>query len=379
MMYRHNFGSASRDKNPQGGKRHFHLWFLIVLVIGIVVFVSARQAKKGSNLIDSSTTEGKLNEADRAAKGEKGDTYVFRKRLCANKVPTLELNGRTYGQIFNDSNHVQLVAARRSGIDPHKLGDPAKSKELVLLRSTKWYHVDTMYHARPYLTPEATLLLQYIGVRFEQLMEEQYPEKGNYRVIVTSALRTEESEQRLRRVNRNATDTSCHMYGTTFDLSAQRYRYGNECDTVVDYCKLVLAQVLYELRYEGLCYVKYERRSCFHITMRSTQYEGTGEWEMRRYLNPGSPSLIVKETTTKPKTETKTRTKAVTKKETSTKTKTVTKTETNKKTKTETKTVTKTKTNTTDKKERINDNPNRTPQPITERERLSLEQYERRY
>ena len=160
--------------------------------------------------------------------------------------------------------------------------------------STAFYSVDTMYHSKPYLLPEAVLLLDYIAHRFDQLMDEHYPQIGRHKVIVTSALRTEQSEQRLRRVNRNATDTSCHIYGTTFDLSAQRYEHiASGRDTVVDACKQMLALALYELRYEGLCYVKYERGSCFHITLRTTQYEGDAASELRSYVNPGSPDYLL--------------------------------------------------------------------------------------
>ena len=199
----------------------------------------------------------------------------------------------SYRELFNDSNYVQLSAARAIGLDPARIGDPAANTALVPIFSTALYRVDTMYHSEPYLLPEAVLLLDYIAHRFKTLMAEHYPAIGEHKVIVTSALRTEQSERRLRRVNRNATDTSCHCYGTTFDLSAQRYEHTpSGRDTVVDACKQMLALALYELRYEGLCYVKYERGSCFHITLRTTQYEGPLAAEQMAYVNPGSPRYL---------------------------------------------------------------------------------------
>ena len=207
-----------------------------------------------------------------------------------------------YRELFNDSNYVQLSAARANGIDPDRFSDPATCSGLVPVFSTKYYRVDTMYHAYPYLVPEAVLLLDYISTRFHQLMDLYYPDIGEHKVILTSALRTEQSERRLRRVNRNATDTSCHMYGTTFDLSAQRYEHvPTGRDTVVDACKRMLALALYEIRYEGLCYVKFERGSCFHITLRTTQYEGSASSEVRSYINPGSPQYLQTKAPPRPK------------------------------------------------------------------------------
>lgn len=381
-MYRHNFSSTSRSQHTQDGRKRFHLWLLAFVGIGIVVFVSARHSQNKTSNTDNSLNTEHTHSGKKTLTNKSKTEYVYRKRLNVKEIPPFDLKGQTYGQIFNDSNYVQLTAARQKGIDPHSLGDPAKNDKLVLLQSTEWYHVDTMYHARPYLIPEASLLLQYIGERFQQLMDENYPEKGKYRIIVTSALRTEESEQKLKRVNRNATDTSCHIYGTTFDLSAQRYRFENQCDTVVDYCKQMLAQVLYELRYEGLCYVKYERRSCFHITIRSTQYQGDANWEMKRYISPGSPSIVIPKVAVEKQNKSIQSKPVTTQKNTSTKENVSVQNTPAKPAKHNNKTVERSKPKqqqTIDKKDRSTERPTRTQQPITERERLSLEHFERNY
>ncbi len=265
-------------------------------------------------------------------------------------ISMLDFNKVSYRQLFNDSNYVQLAAARKCGIDPSTISNPSTNDGLVYIYSTCLYIVDTMYHSVPYLIPDAANLLRFIAERFQTLMRENYAEKGEYRIIVTSALRTKESERALRRVNRNATDTSCHIYGTTFDLSAQRYRHESGVDTVVDFCKQMLAQTLYELRSEGMCYVKYERGSCFHITVR----DGNGLTSVSRTPLPS----------------TKTKTNTITKINTEIKTKTNTNTETN--TKIRTKNVSNGRSQKNNSQVIINQT-----NELTERERLSMEQFEK--
>lgn len=395
MMYRPYTNPSGESRRKGVVKRKaLHLSVLVCLGAAIVVFVSARKVR------NSSSESGRHQEQWSAITGEhpKSNTNhmsetVVRRRIKRETIPAVDWRNETYRQLFNDSNYVQLSAARSIGINPHTLGDPAKSDELVSLFSTKCYHVDTMYHSRPFLIPEAVLLLHYIGDRFQKLMHERYPDLGAYKVIVTSALRTEESERNLRRVNRNATDTSCHIYGTTFDISAQRYLCQNETDTVVDRCKEILAEALYEIRYEGLCYVKYERGSCFHITLRTTQYEGESPSEMKQYVNPGSPTYLGMKTKTKPKTKTITKTQSETAAEAKPTNTTIIQSHTtptsNKKSKTTDNTKTRpdnkdnkksqTASKTQSKKEPTKQPPAVQQPRLTDRERLSLEQFERSY
>ena len=93
--------------------------------------------------------------------------------------------------------------------------------------------------------------------------------------IVTSVLRTRHDVARLQQYNGNATENSCHLYGTTFDISYTRYaplhvpgeRQGRAVRD--DTLKYILSEVLNDARQQGRCYVKYERKQkCFHITVR---------------------------------------------------------------------------------------------------------------
>lgn len=206
-------------------------------------------------------------------------------RLLRREIPAIAANSIRYRELFSDNNDVQLRAAKRMGLkNPEAVRQPEECDELVEVKTNEWYTVDTLYHSKPYLVPEATLLLTYISRRFEELQELEGMEK-KVRPIVTSMLRNRSQVGRLRRVNRNATENSCHLYGTTFDLSYCRF-VTTDGEEVLDngQYKQLLAMALYELRYEGLCYVKYERRPpCFHITVRAVDYEGELECAMEEF------------------------------------------------------------------------------------------------
>ncbi|MDE6300953.1 MAG: hypothetical protein K2M19_04495 [Muribaculaceae bacterium] len=174
-------------------------------------------------------------------------------------------------KVFNDSNHVHLEAARALGIDPLKESSAILSidRPLVTVTSCQEFYLDNLTHSFGYLVPEADELLHEIGRRFNDSLQARGG--GAYRMKVTSVLRTPASVRKLRRVNVNATEESTHMFGTTFDISYSKFI----CDDpeqphrTFEDLKNLLAEVLYDLRAEGRCYVKYEaKQSCFHITAR---------------------------------------------------------------------------------------------------------------
>ena len=213
------------------------------------------------------------------------DEVVLYNRLERSEIPEVSIDNIRYAELFADMNDVQLATARKIGLsNPERIDDPSKCQQLQLVQETKWYAIDTLRHSKPYLVPEGALLLRYIGERYADLQRE-YGVQRDVRPIVTSMLRSKTDVRRLRRVNRNATENSCHEYGTTFDLSYTRFMT-DEGEVVTDDAiyKKLLAKALYELRYEGLCYVKYERRQpCFHITVRKAEYDGPLACEMKQY------------------------------------------------------------------------------------------------
>ena len=129
--------------------------------------------------------------------------------------------------------------------------------------------MDSLTHSYPYLVPEAAELLADIGRAFRDSLDARGG--GDYRIKVTSMLRTPATVRSLRRVNRNATEESTHQYGTTFDISYSKFICDNPAATrrTFEDLKNLLGEILYDLRASGRCYVKYEyRQSCFHITVR---------------------------------------------------------------------------------------------------------------
>ena len=183
----------------------------------------------------------------------------------------------SYKRSFNDLNDVQLTTAKRIGIRPiasrEEAEDEVESAYLERIASCERYDVDSLTHSIPYLIPKASALLDTIGVNFLDSLKHKglNPNK----IIVTSVLRTKDDVKRLRRTNGNASFNSCHFYGTTFDISWKRFTKVEHPegrpmqDVSADTLKLVLSEVLRDLRKADRCYVKYElRQGCFHITAR---------------------------------------------------------------------------------------------------------------
>ena len=120
----------------------------------------------------------------------------------------------------------------------------------------------------PYLVPKAQMLLNTIGINFVDSLQS----KGMalHLPIVTSVLRTNDDIRSLQHGNGNSVTNSCHCYGTTIDITYNRFMplAGHTPTRYDDTLKKVLAEVLYDLRAQGRCYVKYERRqACFHLTV----------------------------------------------------------------------------------------------------------------
>lgn len=116
------------------------------------------------------------------------------------------------------------------------------------------------------------MLLQDIGRSFfDSLQTKGVP---LHKIIVTSVMRSQSDVQRLRSHNQNATQNSCHMYGTTFDIAYNRYKTvaapgEHRREVRNDTLKWVLSEVLRDMRESQRCWIKYEvHQGCFHITVR---------------------------------------------------------------------------------------------------------------
>ena len=178
-----------------------------------------------------------------------------------------------FGNTFPDQNDVQLAAAEKLGVQPvaNRKDAERRMSELVYIGSNPFFHVDKLNNSIPYLVPKASVLLQDIGRSFfDSLQIKGVP---LHKIIVTSVLRSREDVEKLRGHNGNATQNSCHMYGTTFDICYNRYktvsppgvsRRAVRNDTL----KWILSEVLNDMRQQRRCLVKYEvHQGCFHITV----------------------------------------------------------------------------------------------------------------
>ena len=181
----------------------------------------------------------------------------------------------SYQKAFPDINDVQLVAARRWGVKPVKNRQDAEARkdELVYIGCSPYYIIDPLHSTIPYLVPRAAVMLQDIGQAFfDSLQVKGVP---LHRLIVTSVLRTQEDVAKLRRHNGNATENSCHLYGTTIDICYNRYQTVEDPDgprrreVRNDSLKFILSEVLNDMRQNNRCYIKYEvKQGCFHMTVR---------------------------------------------------------------------------------------------------------------
>ena len=181
----------------------------------------------------------------------------------------------SYKEAFPDSQSVQYASARRWGVESVQNRQEAerRKRELVYVGSNPYFFVDKMNRSIPYLVPRAAVLLNDIGKAFfDSLQMKQVP---LHKVIVTSVLRTKDDVDKLRNYNKNATENSCHLYGTTFDICYNRYKTVQDPDgpkrrqVQNDTLKWVLSEVLNDMRQNKRCYVKYEvKQGCYHITVR---------------------------------------------------------------------------------------------------------------
>lgn len=180
-----------------------------------------------------------------------------------------------FGNTFPDANDVQLASAKKMGVKPVADRHAAENmkKDLVYIASNPFFHVDRLKSSIPYLVPEASVLLQDIGRNFfDSLQVKGIP---LHKIIVTSVLRSKADIEKLRGHNANATENSCHLYGTTFDVCYNRYKTVQDPDGPArrqvrnDSLKWVLSEVLNDMRKNNRCWVKYEvKQGCFHITVR---------------------------------------------------------------------------------------------------------------
>jgi len=257
-------------------KRYLQGFFAVVAVLAIVRCVFPGVAEPRAAVAEAEVAADSAKAADtvvvakapaavRSSRFYRPDGSLVKNRIYS--VPSFKAT-------FPDSNSVQLVAAERYGVAPVQDREEAERRmsELVYVGSNPFYHVDKLNSSIPYLVPRAAVLLQDIGrAFFDSLQVKAIP---LHKIIVTSVLRTKDDVAKLRGRNGNATENSCHLYGTTFDICYNRYKTVSDPDGPErrqvrnDTLKWVLSEVLRDFRERGRCYIKYEvKQGCFHMTV----------------------------------------------------------------------------------------------------------------
>lgn len=175
---------------------------------------------------------------------------------------------------FPDVQDIQIESALKYGVKSvaNRADAERRKKDLVYVGANPYFHIDRLNNSIPYLVPRASMLVQDIGRAFlDSLYVKHIPA---HKIIVTSLLRTEEDVKKLRTRNGNATENSCHLYGTTVDICYNRYVTIDAVDgsprrkVQNDTLKWVLSEVLRDFRDKDRCWVKYEvKQGCFHITV----------------------------------------------------------------------------------------------------------------
>ncbi len=276
-------------------KRYIQAFCIVVIVLGMVrcIFpsVAGRMVSPVARTADTIPAAAPQDTADDAgaaatvaqtkapsvveptqgnSTGPRGRFFCADGSVAKNRI----LSVPNFGNTFPDQNDVQLVSANHWGVVPVNDVHEAEHRknELVYIGANPYFYVDRLRSSIPYLVPRASVLLQDIGRSFfDSLQTKGVP---LHKIIVTSVMRSKNDVERLRSHNRNATQNSCHMYGTTFDIAYNRYKTvqaPGESRRVVrnDTLKWVLSEVLRDMRENNRCWIKYEvHQGCFHITVR---------------------------------------------------------------------------------------------------------------
>ena len=273
------------------GKNRFLLGFVVVVIVLALARLVCPGLAEPRNIADlaektdsTKTSDGLAVSPNQEVASDKMCLVTPDTAVAGNASIFFDKDGKEvkhrifsvphFGNTFPDQQDVQIQAANQFGVSPVQNRDEAEHSKgkLVYVGSNPYFYVDKLNNSIPYLVPRASVLLQDIGrAYFDSLQIKGIP---LHKVIVTSILRTKDDVAKLRARNGNATENSCHLYGTTFDVCYNRYKTVQTAQAPRrkvqnDTLKWVLSEVLRDFRERNRCYVKYEvKQGCFHITVR---------------------------------------------------------------------------------------------------------------
>lgn len=246
---------------------------IIVVILGIIRCAFPNVARTHVNIAKSDSTQNKsIEQTNKFSEKIPVASKFFKKDGSLVKNPIYSVPN--FGRAFPDQNDVQLISAKKYGVNPVQNRNEAEQRigELVYIGSNPYFCIDNLKSSIPYLVPRAAVLLQDIGRNFfDSLQVKRIP---LHKIIITSVMRSKSDVEKLRSHNGNATQNSCHLYGTTVDVCYNRYKTveapGEQRRKVRnDTLKWVLSEVLNDMREQNRCHIKYEvHQGCFHITVK---------------------------------------------------------------------------------------------------------------
>lgn len=291
MKINHGMMKSGNKRKKITKLKFTEAFFLLVAVLAILRWACPDVAKTSQQLTEEKekarqdsikkAVADSLDKADLtevngiidASELDKGGTSIFFNADGTQAVHRI-VSVPNFGKTFPDLNDIQLTAAKKRGIEPVQNREEAENlkEKLVYIGSSPYYTIDNLRNSIPYLVPRAAVLLNDIGrAYFDSLQIKGIP---LHKLLITSVMRSMDDVSRLRTHNKNASAHSCHMYGTTFDVSYNRYltvqtEKQQRRKVRNDSLKWVLSEVLRDMRKENRCYIKYEvHQGCFHVTVR---------------------------------------------------------------------------------------------------------------
>ena len=165
-----------------------------------------------------------MSAADSAAERLRIERRAEALRAVFDTVPALR--AREVAELRLDRNAEQIAIARSLGVRASGAAEIERLRRagrlVPLGDSTEHWVLREMEHSVPYVTPDARAMLIELGRRFHARLDSLGIPR--YRMKVTSALRTDETQAALRRTNPNASrSVSAHEFGTTVDVSHERF------------------------------------------------------------------------------------------------------------------------------------------------------------
>lgn len=207
-----------------------------------------------------------------------------------SRVPVLA--PREVAELRFDVNATQIASARRLGArvsgEAERDRRVREGRLVALDDSTGHWILRRMEHSSAHVTPDARAMLQELGRRFHARLDSAGLPR--YRMRITSALRTDEDQAALRRINRNASSiVSAHEFGTTVDVSHEQFavpaeRWPDEAGRVMPELAVevleeagkensralqaALGRAIWEMREAGLLHVMMEdAQPVYHMTV----------------------------------------------------------------------------------------------------------------